>query len=102
MIKKIALAVVLACGVMTAPALAQAPAAGQAAALSADSPLGTLLANTAAKAVLERHLGADFVNNPQLSQAAGLPLSALAQYMPDQLTAEKIAAINTDLAALPR
>lgn len=100
MMKKIGLALVLAFGAMTAPALVATPAAAQAAALTTDSSLGQLLADDGARAVLEEHLGADFVNNPQLSQAAGLPLSALAQYMPDQLTSEKMAAINTDLAAL--
>jgi hypothetical protein len=100
MIKKIALAMVLAMGAMTAPALAQAPAA-QSAALTVDAPLGTLLGNAGSRAVLERHLGAEFVNNPQLSQASSLPLRTLAQYMP-ALTTEKLNQINTDLAALPR
>lgn len=102
MMKKIVLGAVLAFGAMAMPALAQAPAATQSAALTVDSSLGTLLGNPASRAVLERHLGAEFVNNPQLSAAGGLPLSGLAQYMPGQLTAEKMAAINTDLAALPR
>jgi hypothetical protein len=99
MIKKIALAVALVFGAMSATAMLATPAVAQAAAFTVDSTLGALLANAGAKAVLERHLGAEFVNNPQLSAASSLPLSALAQYVPT-LTPEKLAQINTDLAAV--
>lgn len=82
------------------PALAQtpAPAAAQAqAGLTVDSTMPELLGNPAAKAILEQHLGADLVNNPQLASAP-ISLRMLASYVPS-LTEEKLTQINTDLAA---
>ena len=94
----IALAVVLACGAMTAPALAQTPApAAAAATLSADSTIDQLKANPAAWAVITREL-------PEIASSTQVPgnlsISALAQYAPQLVTPEKLATINTALAAI--
>lgn len=98
MMKKVALAVVLAFGAMTVPALAQAPAATQAGALSADSSVAQLRANPAAWAIIEREL-------PQVAASPQVPpemtLTQMAQYAPQMVTPEKIATINAALAALP-
>lgn len=101
MIKNFGLALALALAPMAAPAFAQATAPAAAAethaALTVDSPLGELLADPAAHAVLERHVP-DLIANPQIQQASGMAFSALAAYVPT-LTPEKLAEINTDLAA---
>jgi hypothetical protein len=98
MIKKIGLALVLAFGVMTAPALAQTPApAAAAATLSANSTIDQLKANPAAWAVIEREL-------PQIAASTQVPgnmtITELAQFAAELVTPAKIAAINTALAAL--
>jgi hypothetical protein len=98
MIKRFGLALMVAFAPMTLVAVSVQPAAAQAAGLTVDSNIPDLLANPAAKAVLERHLGADLVNNPQLASAP-ISLRALAQYVPT-LTEEVLTQINADLAMI--
>ncbi len=67
-------------------------------ALSINTKIGDLLASPAAKAVLEKHLP-KLLASPQFGQARDMTLRQLRDYFPEQLTAEKLEAINTDLAA---
>ena len=78
---------------------AAAPAA-KAAYSSAETPLGDLLDDPAAKAVLEKHVP-DIVNSESIDMARGMTLKALQSYAADQVTDEKLAAIDTDLQKLP-
>lgn len=68
--------------------------------LSTLSSLGELLDNPAAKAVLARH-APDLVAGGQIEQARGMTLRLLQNFMPS-LTPETIAAIDADLAKLPK
>ncbi len=63
------------------------------------SPLGDMLDDAAAKAVLSKHIP-DVVNSPQIGMARGLTLLALQAYIPS-LTDALLAKIDGDLAALP-
>jgi para-nitrobenzyl esterase len=63
------------------------------------TPLGDMLDDPAAKAVLNKYIP-DVINNPQIGMARGLTLSALKQYVPT-LTDDVLAKIDADLAALP-
>lgn len=81
---------------------ADAPAAAPAAAATystAETPLGDLLDNPATKAVLQKHLP-DLVNGEGIDMARGMTLKALQGYAADQVTDEKLAAIDADLQAL--
>ena len=90
----------------TAPAAAfaqSAPAAAPATAAhytSATTPIGTLLDDPAAKAVLVKYIPAT-VNNPQIDMARGMTLKDTQQYAPDSLTNDTLAKIDADLATLP-
>lgn len=66
----------------------------------ATTPLGTLIDDPAAKAVLDKNLPG-FASNPQIEQARPMTLKMLQQYMADQLPDAKLAAIQSQLAALP-
>jgi para-nitrobenzyl esterase len=63
------------------------------------SPLGEMLNDPAAKAVLNKHIP-DVVGNPQIGMASNMTLLALRQYIPT-LTDDVLAGIDADLAALP-
>jgi alpha-L-rhamnosidase len=69
------------------------------AALSADSKMGELLANSDAKAMLAKHLP-KLVASPQIDQSRELTLRDLKKYFPEQVTAEKLQAIEADLATI--
>ena len=79
-------------------ALAAAKASGRYTTLT--TPIGELLDNPAARAVLERHVPA-FLKNPQLDMARGTTLYGLQTYLPDQFTDALLATIDRDLAAVP-
>jgi para-nitrobenzyl esterase len=64
------------------------------------TPLGVLLDDPAARAVLEARIPM-VVNSEQIGMARGFTLSALAGYMPQVLTDEMIAAIDAEFAKLP-
>lgn len=84
------------------PAGAEAPAAPAAAGFSVENTdLGTLLDDPGAKAVLMKHIPA-MVSNDQISMARPMTLKQLQQYSGDSLTDEKLAAIQADLAKLPK
>lgn len=63
------------------------------------TPLGTMLDDPAAKAVLEQQIP-DVVNSDKIGMARGQTLSALQPYLP-QLTDAKLSAIDAELAKLP-
>ncbi len=80
----------------------QAPAPAAAAAASyttEDTPIGTLLDDPAAKAVLAKHIP-DVVSNPGIDQARGMTLKQVQQYSPD-ITDKVLTEIDADLAKLP-
>jgi len=88
----------------TAPVAAQtaqapAPAAAAVGAFSVDSPIEQLVANPAAKAVLE----ADFpgvTTHPSYEQFKAMSLKQLAPYSNGIITDEKLAKASADLAAV--
>jgi para-nitrobenzyl esterase len=63
------------------------------------TPLGTMLDDPAARAVLEKEIP-DVVNSDKIGMARGQTLVALQPYLP-QLTDAKLAAIDAELAKLP-
>jgi para-nitrobenzyl esterase len=79
-------------------ALAAAKASGRYTTLT--TPIGELLDNPAARAVLERHVPA-FLKNPQLDMARGTTLYGLQAYLPDQFNDPLLATIDRDLATVP-
>ncbi len=78
---------------------AQTPAAA-AHYTTADTELGTLLDDPAAKAVLMKYIPT-LLASPQIDQGRGMTLKASQQYVPDQLTDKTLADIDADLAKLP-
>lgn len=68
-------------------------------ALSKQSTVKTLLANDAAKAILERHLPG-FSAHPQLAMAAEMPLATVAQFARGLISDEVLNSIDTELRAL--
>lgn len=59
--------------------------------------IGELVKNEKTKAVLTKHLP-DLIANPQLEQGYEMKFPDIVQYVPDQLTPEKLKAIDEDLA----
>lgn len=91
----------------SAPAtvLAQtAPAAPTAAApahyTTADTDIGTLLDDPAAKAVLDKHMPG-FSTRDQIDMARSMTLKGVQQYAPEMITDKVLSDIDVDLAALP-
>lgn len=66
---------------------------------TADTPLGDLLDDPDAKAILAKYLP-DLVSNPSIEMARGMTLKSLQNYAGDQVTDEKLSAIDADLAKL--
>jgi hypothetical protein len=88
------------------PALAQAPAAPvQAAAATPYSvettKIGALLDTPALLVIFKKYLP-EIVANPQVEQGRDLTLPEIVQYEPAIVTPEKLAAMDTDLKALPQ
>jgi len=99
-------ALVLSALIAAAPALAvaQAPAADaaamahtKAAYTTAETEIGTLLDDPAAKAVLVKHVP-EMATNDQIDMARAMTLKDIQQYAPDQVTDAVLAAIDADLA----
>lgn len=65
------------------------------------TPLGTMLDDPAAKAVLERHIAA-VIHSEQINMARGVTLQALQSYMPQVLSDAMLQQIDSELAALPK
>ncbi len=65
--------------------------------LTVDSPMGALLDNAVARAIIEQHLPV-LLSSAQIEQARGLSLRALQQFAPMVVTDDKLDAINAELA----
>jgi para-nitrobenzyl esterase len=100
----IPLAAVLALTLGSPAAFAQAPQAAPAAGAehysTSATPIGTLLDDPAAKAVLTKYIP-DTVNNPQIDMARSMTLKDTQQYAPDSMTDAVLAKIDAELALLP-
>ena len=81
------------------PAAAPAAAAADHYSTSA-TPIGTLLDDPAAKAVLVKYIPA-VVSNPQIDMARGMTLKDTQQYAPDMVSDDTLAKIDAELAKLP-
>lgn len=84
----------------TAPAMAQ-PAAPAHPYSVAATVIGTLLDTPALKAIFVKYLP-QIASNPQIDDGRDLTLPEIVQYAPDIVTPEKLAAIDTELKALPQ
>ncbi|WP_420139965.1 carboxylesterase/lipase family protein [Sphingomonas sp.] len=78
--------------------LAAAKASGKYNSLT--TPIGTMLDDPAAKAVLEKRIPM-LINSPQIGMARSQTLAALQPYMPTMLTDDMLKSIDSDLAAVP-
>jgi hypothetical protein len=92
MIRKLLAAATVATMALTPAALAQ-----EAKYSTAKQTIGELVKNEKTKAVLVKHLP-DLIANPQLEQGYEMKFADIVQYVPDQLTPEKLKAIDEDLA----
>lgn len=93
MIRKVLLAAAFAAATLGAPALAQEGPKYS----TAKQTIGELVKNEKTKAVLAKHLP-ELIANPQLEQGYEMKFADIVQYVPDQLTPEKLKAIDEDLA----
>jgi hypothetical protein len=66
---------------------------------TAETTIGDLLDNPAAKAILEKHMPG-FSTNPQVEMARGFTLRAVQPMVPDQIKVEMLDMIDADLAKL--
>lgn len=106
--KKLLVALAL---IAAAPAFAQAPAAPAQTAPAQAAPatpysvqttkIGTLLDTPALLVIFKKYLP-EIVANPQVDEGRDLTLPEIVQYVPDIVTPEKLAAIDTELKALPQ
>ena len=97
--RKTLIALAVFAGLATAAA-AQTPAAPAPAYSVATTTIGDLLDHPALKAIFVKYLP-DIANNPQIDQGRALTLPDIVQYVPDQVTPDKLAAIDMELKALP-
>ena len=93
MIRKLLAAAAIAT-VALSPAFAQEAEAKYS---TAKQTIGELVKNEATKAVLVKHLP-DLIANPQLAPGYDMNFADIAQFAPDQVTPEKLKAIDEDLA----
>jgi len=61
--------------------------------------IGELVKNEKTKAVLVKHMP-DLIANPQLEQGYEMKFADIAQYAPDQVTPEKLKAVDEELAKI--
>lgn len=82
----------------TTPAPAPAPATAK---YSLDTPLDTLRADPAAKAVLVANMGGnDIGEHPMYEQFKGMSLNQMAAFIGDRFPPEALKKIGTELAAI--
>ena len=88
--------------VMAAPVLAQAaaPAAPAAHYTTAETTIGTLLADPAAKAVLDKNIPG-LSDNPSIGMASAMTLRAIQPMAADKMSEETLNKVDADLAKLP-
>jgi para-nitrobenzyl esterase len=90
----------LALTVFAAPAWAQAPAPAASPYSVATTTIGDLLDHPALKAIFVKYLP-DIAGSERINEGRALTLADLVQYVPDQVTPDKLAAIDMELKALP-
>ena len=102
MLKTLAIAATLVLA-NAAPVLADAPAPVAAekkqAYSTAETTLGVLLEDPAAKAIIDKHIPG-LTDNPSISLAAGMTLKALQAMAGDKVTDEMLAAVDADFKAM--
>ena len=64
------------------------------------SKLGELLDNSQTKGIFEKYFP-EVAHHPQISEGLDLTLPDVVQYLPDVVTPEKLAAMDTELKAIP-
>lgn len=82
-----------------APAMAEDAPAAAAKLSTADTSIGDLIDNPAAKAVLDAQMPG-FSTNPQVEMARGMTLRAIQPMAPDQIKVETLDKIDAELAKL--
>ena len=82
----------------TAP-VAPAPAATPAAKFTLDTPIETIVADAAGKAVIEKDLPGT-TTHPMYDQFKGMSLNQVAPMAADKITPEVLAKVQADLAAI--
>lgn len=101
---KTPIAAFFALGLLAGPVLAQEQAAPPSDAAPAYSVAATsiadLLDKPALRAVFEKHLP-EIASHPQVDEGRALTLPEIVQYAPDIVTPDKLAAMDTELKALP-
>jgi hypothetical protein len=75
-----------------------APATAQAA-LTLDTPVEAIIADAQGKAVLDKHLPG-MTAHPQFEQAKTMSLRQISGFAPEHITAELLAKVEADLAAI--
>jgi hypothetical protein len=83
---------------VSTPSLAQTPATH--AYTLATTTIADLLDKPALKAIFAKHLPG-LANNERINEGRALTLADLVQYVPEQVTPEKLAAIDAELKVLP-
>ncbi len=102
---RIAIIAALAATALPAAAIAAEPAAPAAAEpakpkyTTAETDIGTLLDDPAAKAIIDKHIPG-MTSNEQIEMARSMTLKAIQTYAPDDVTDERLAKIDADLANL--
>ena len=101
--KKLLVALAL---IAAVPSFAQAPAAPAGATPATPyavetTKIGALLDTPVLLVIFKKYLP-EIVANPQVDQGRDLTLPEIVQYVPDIVTPEKLAAIDTELKALPQ
>lgn len=81
------------------PAPSASVSSAAAAMTTGTTTIGDMLDNAAAKAILQKHLP-EVVASEQIDMARGMTLKDIQAYAADQVTDEKLAKIDHDLAAL--
>lgn len=94
MMRKLLLAAAFATAALSSAAYADEPKYSL-----AKNTIGELVKNEQTKAVLNKFIP-DLVANPQLEQGYEMHFADVVQYVPDQLTPEKLKAIDAELAKL--
>jgi hypothetical protein len=84
---------------LAGPVLAQTPAPATTYAVTTTT-IADLLDKPVLRAIFEKHLP-EIVANPQIDQGRTLTLPDIVQYVPEIITPAKLAAIDTELKALP-
>ena len=84
----------------TAPAPAPAAAPAAATKFNLDTPIETLVADPAAKAVLDKDLGKDVTQHPAYDQFKAMSLNGVAPMSGGAITDDLLKKIGADLAAI--